>query len=129
MGGFYRPKRNYTCTGSLPDDAVLCNAFASQSPEVVNDLIDILPQSLREHPYEGLKEKFLTRTVPSECTRLQQLLTSEEVGDRRLSQCCTGCGSSWAKVTSTTTALCSNSFSCSTFLNLFASFLPPLMTL
>ncbi|KAH7979977.1 hypothetical protein HPB49_012368 [Dermacentor silvarum] len=64
--------------------SVVYRGEINQGPTVNN--LTVLTQPLGENLYDGLKEKILTRALPTECTRLQQLLTSEELGDRCPSQ-------------------------------------------
>lgn len=59
---------------------------SSLSSEVVERVDDILEQPLGATPYTRLKTAILERTMASERARLQQLLTAEELGDRRPSQ-------------------------------------------
>ncbi|XP_037557917.1 uncharacterized protein LOC119435011 [Dermacentor silvarum] len=54
--------------------------------DVAGDLSDVLSTPARTTPYQHLKTKVLERFMPSECTRLQQLLSEADLGDRRPSQ-------------------------------------------
>ena len=50
---------------------------------VVRDILRAPPQDM---PYDTLKTELIRRTTESEQRRLQQLLTSEELGDRKPSE-------------------------------------------
>ncbi|XP_075739532.1 uncharacterized protein LOC142784996 [Rhipicephalus microplus] len=51
-------------------------------PAVIAIVRDILCSSPPDNPYDTLKEELVRQTTESEQRRLQQLLTSEELGDR-----------------------------------------------
>ncbi|CAN7938888.1 unnamed protein product, partial [Ixodes hexagonus] len=55
-------------------------------PQAATEVRDILLSPLGDTPYDTLKEALVTRLVASEQRRLQQLLSAEELGDRRPSQ-------------------------------------------
>lgn len=55
-------------------------------PDVALEVGDILSSPQADRPYDQLKDAILQRTMASERKRLQQLLTAEELGDRRPSQ-------------------------------------------
>ena len=59
---------------------------ASLSPEYATEVRDLLLQPPNENPYDVLKEKLIKRTAASEQRRVQQLLTAEELGDRKPTQ-------------------------------------------
>ncbi|KAH6943675.1 hypothetical protein HPB50_025067 [Hyalomma asiaticum] len=61
---------------------LLCNL----SPEVAQEVADVIAAPLNDVPYQRLKQSILDRTTTSESVRLRHLLTSEELGDRRPSQ-------------------------------------------
>ena len=60
--------------------------IASLSPEVATEVRDLILQPPPEEPYNRLKEQLIKRTGVSEQRRLQQLLSSEELGDRKPTQ-------------------------------------------
>ena len=62
------------------------HTVASLSPEIATEVRDLILAPPAETPYDTLKEQLITRTAASEQRRLQQLLTSEELGDRKPSQ-------------------------------------------
>ncbi|KAH8020842.1 hypothetical protein HPB51_005283 [Rhipicephalus microplus] len=55
-------------------------------PDVADDLADILASPHPSHPYDTLKAAIISRKSESEHSRLQQLITATELGDRRPSQ-------------------------------------------
>lgn len=55
-------------------------------PEVADELDDVLALPPPENAYDHIKEIILARKTASEASRIQQLLTTEELGDRRPSQ-------------------------------------------
>ena len=59
--------------------------IASLAPEFA-EVRDLLLNPPDETPYEVLKQQLIKRTSASEQRRLQQLLTTEELGDRKSSQ-------------------------------------------
>ena len=59
---------------------------ASLSPEVAADIRDLLIQKPTDNAYNELKKKLLERTTTTKAQKLQQLLASEELGDRKPSQ-------------------------------------------
>lgn len=59
---------------------------SSLPPDVAGELSDVLSAPMGATPYQHLKTKVLERFMPSDRTRLQQLLTGEDLGDRRPSQ-------------------------------------------
>ena len=59
---------------------------ASLSPEYATEVRDLLLHPPEENPYDVLKEQLIKRTGASEQQRLQQLLNTEELGDRKPTQ-------------------------------------------
>lgn len=59
---------------------------ASLTPEYASEVRDIILRPPETRPYERLREELIKRTATSERRRLQQLLTTEELGDRKPSQ-------------------------------------------
>ncbi|KAH8026523.1 hypothetical protein HPB51_021135 [Rhipicephalus microplus] len=55
-------------------------------PDLADDLADILASPRPSHPYDTLKAAIISRKSESEHSRLQQLITATELGDRRPSQ-------------------------------------------
>ncbi|KAM7288102.1 uncharacterized protein ISCGN_031791 [Ixodes scapularis] len=62
------------------------HVVAALPPETAVDIRDIILEPPTTNPYDNLKAELIKRTSASEHQRLQQLLTSEELGDRTPSQ-------------------------------------------
>ena len=62
------------------------HVVGSLSPEVATEVRDILLNPDAEKPYDVLKEALCRRTAISEEKKLKELLSSEEIGDRKPSQ-------------------------------------------
>ena len=62
------------------------HVVASLSPEVATDVRDLILKPPDANPYDELKMVMIKRTTESEQRRLQQLFSSEELGDRKPSQ-------------------------------------------
>lgn len=62
------------------------HVVASLPPNVADEIDDVLTEPPREDAYDHLKSILLERTTASERSRIQQLLTAQELGDRRPSQ-------------------------------------------
>lgn len=59
---------------------------ASLSPEIATEVRDLILQPAADTPYDHLKEQLVKRTAASEQRRLQQLFSTEELGDRKPTQ-------------------------------------------
>ena len=59
---------------------------ASLTPEFATEVRDLILHPPASRPYDALCEQLVQRTAVSERRRLQQLLTAEELGDRKPSQ-------------------------------------------
>ena len=59
---------------------------ASLAPEFSLEVRDLILAPPDRHPYSTLKDQLIKRTAASEQRRLQQLLTAEELGDRKPTQ-------------------------------------------
>ena len=59
---------------------------ASLAPEYATEVRDLILRPPEENPYNKLKEQLIKRTAASEQRRLQQLFSSEELGDRKPTQ-------------------------------------------
>ncbi|KAG0434554.1 hypothetical protein HPB47_019018 [Ixodes persulcatus] len=69
-----------------PQIARYYHVVASLPAKVADQLDDVLALPPREDAYDHLKTILLARTMTSESSRIQQLLTAEELGDRRPTQ-------------------------------------------
>ncbi|KAH8008709.1 hypothetical protein HPB51_003356 [Rhipicephalus microplus] len=63
-----------------------CHLVSCLPPDVADDLADILASPHPSHPYDTLKAAMLSCKSESEHSRLQQLITATELGDRRPAQ-------------------------------------------
>ncbi|XP_075527660.1 uncharacterized protein LOC142559865 [Dermacentor variabilis] len=59
---------------------------AALSPAAIDEVADLLSSPLSTAAYDDLKAALLQRTAASQRSRIQQLLSAEELGDRRPSQ-------------------------------------------
>lgn len=62
------------------------HVLAALPPEIAVEIRDLILTPPSERPYDTIKDELIKRIATSEQRRLQQLLTSEELGDRRPSQ-------------------------------------------
>ena len=62
------------------------HVVSSLQPEFAQEVRDLLISPPKENRYDTLKAELIRRTSSSEQKRLQQLLTAEELGDRKPSQ-------------------------------------------
>ena len=60
--------------------------IASLTPEVATEVRYLILRPPTEHPYDTLREQLTRRTAASEQRKLQQLFTTEELGDRKPTQ-------------------------------------------
>ena len=60
--------------------------ISSLSPEIAQEIRDLILSPPADCPYDTLKTELIRRTSASEQQRLQQLLISEELGDKKPSQ-------------------------------------------
>ncbi|CAN7978966.1 unnamed protein product, partial [Ixodes persulcatus] len=62
------------------------HVVSALSPTAADEVYDVLSSPSAMNPYDQLKAALLQRTEASERTRWQQLLSAEELGDRRPTQ-------------------------------------------
>ena len=60
--------------------------ISSLSPEFAMEVRDLLLKPPAENPYDTLKTQLIKRTAASEQRKLQQLISGEELGDRKPTQ-------------------------------------------
>ena len=60
--------------------------IANLSPEYATEIRDLILRPPGENPYDKVKEQLIKRTAASEQRRLQQLFSTEELGDRKPTQ-------------------------------------------
>jgi len=59
---------------------------ASLSPQFAMEVRDLILQPPADSPYDMLKQQLIKRTTASEQRKLQQLFSTEDLGDRKPSQ-------------------------------------------
>ena len=59
---------------------------ANLTPDIAIEIRDLILRPPEENPYDVLKAQLIKRTAASEQRRLQQLLNTEELGDRKPTQ-------------------------------------------
>ena len=57
--------------------------IASLQPSIAQEVRDLLINPPQDQPYAKLKDELIKRTSESEQKRLQKLLTTEELGDKK----------------------------------------------
>lgn len=67
-------------------DTKFHHIVASLPPEVAVDIRDLIINKPPDNAYDALKNTLIRRTAASRTKRLQQLLSAEELGDRKPSQ-------------------------------------------
>ena len=60
--------------------------IANLSPEYATEIRDLILRPPGENPYDKVKEQLIKRTAASEQRHLQQLFSTEELGDRKPTQ-------------------------------------------
>ena len=83
---FAQIEAQFTTRGITVSKTKFEYVVSSLSPEYATEVRDLLLSPPAEQPYEQLKRELTNRTSVSKQRRLQQLLTSEEIGDRKPSQ-------------------------------------------
>ena len=83
---FAQIESQFTTRGITVSRTKFDYVVSSLSPEYATEVRDLLLNPPAEQPYEVLKRELTNRTSVSEQKRLQQLLTTEELGDRKPSQ-------------------------------------------
>lgn len=83
---FLQAEAQFQLAGITTQATQYRHVVAVLPPDVALEVADILSAPPTATPYDQLKSAILQRTMASERKRLQQLLTAEELGDRRPSQ-------------------------------------------
>ena len=83
---FAQIEAQFTTRGITASRTKFDYVVSSLSPEFTTEVRDLLLSPPGDQPYETLKRELTNRTSLSEQRRLQQLLTAEELGDRKPTQ-------------------------------------------
>ncbi|XP_071821128.1 uncharacterized protein [Apostichopus japonicus] len=83
---FAQVEAQFTTRGVKDEKTKYAYVIASLQPEVAQEVRDILLKPPPADPYKSLKKELIKRTTASEQKRLHQLLTAEELCDKKPSQ-------------------------------------------
>ncbi len=83
---FAQVEAQFACRRVTAQRSKFDHVISSLAPEYAAEVRDLVLRPPGERPYEVLKEQLIRRTAASEQRRLQQLFTSEELGDRKPTQ-------------------------------------------
>ena len=83
---FAQVEAQFSCRRITSQRSKFDYVVASLTPEFAAEVRDLLLRPPADNPYTALKEQLTKRTALSEQRKLQQLLTGEELGDRKPTQ-------------------------------------------
>ena len=83
---FAQVEAQFSTKGVVQQRTRFDHVVAALAPDVITEVRDVILHPPADRPYDRLKEALIQRTEASEQRRLQQLLTAEELGDRKPSQ-------------------------------------------
>ena len=83
---FAQVEAQFVTRGITSEQTKYSHVVASLQPQFAKEVRDILVSPPTVKPYQVLKTELMKRTSASEQKRLHQLLTAEELGDRKPSQ-------------------------------------------
>lgn len=83
---FLQAESQFHLAGLTSQERKYHHVVSALSPAAADEVYDILAHPSTTAPYDQLKVALLQRTEASDRSRLQQLLSAEELGDRRPSQ-------------------------------------------
>lgn len=83
---FAQVEAQFACRRVTAQRSKFDHVISSLAPEYAAEVRDLVLRPPGERPYDVLKEQLIRRTAASEQRRLQQLFTSEELGDRKPTQ-------------------------------------------
>ena len=83
---FAQVEAQFSTRGITAEKKKFDHIVASLSPDFATEVRDLILQPPVPHPYTTWKEQLIRRTAALEQRRLQQLITTEELGDRTPSQ-------------------------------------------
>ena len=83
---FLQVEAQFSLKGIVQQRTRFDHVIAVLAPEVATEVRDLILNPPDDTPYDHLKAALIKRTEASEQRKLQQLLTAEELGDRKPSQ-------------------------------------------
>ncbi|XP_064462765.1 uncharacterized protein LOC135373598 [Ornithodoros turicata] len=83
---FLQAEAQFNLAGITAQQTKFYHVISALTPSAANEVYDILASPSPSTPYDQLKKALLQRATLSSRSRLQQLLSTEELGDRRPSQ-------------------------------------------
>ncbi|XP_064458440.1 uncharacterized protein LOC135368832 [Ornithodoros turicata] len=83
---FIQAEAQFSLAGVTPQQTKFYHVISALTPTAADEVYDVLANPSPTTPYDQLKKALLQRTTASSRSRLQQLLSAEELGDRRPTQ-------------------------------------------
>ena len=83
---FAQVEAQFTCRGVTAQRTRFDYVVSSLKPEFAMEIRDLLLKPPDDRPYDVLKAQLVKRTAASEQRKLQQLISGEELGDRKPTQ-------------------------------------------
>ncbi|XP_064467157.1 uncharacterized protein LOC135378165 [Ornithodoros turicata] len=83
---FIQAEAQFHLSGITAQTTEFYYVIAALSPSAADEVYDVIASPPADCPYDKLKSALLKRTTCSDRARLQQLLSAEELGDRRPTQ-------------------------------------------